>query len=78
MFGSFGSKKKQKPELVTDEVLGEIFYEDPKWNGSADFKLFGKTYDLDVEMISENEAPVTAAQKESYKKYSTMKKSQRR
>ena len=48
--------------------MGEIFYEDPKWNGSADFKLFGKTYDLDVEMISENESPVTAAQKETYKK----------
>lgn len=33
--------------------------------------LFGETYKIDVEMISENDAPVTAAQKESYKEFST-------
>ncbi|MBO6308500.1 MAG: hypothetical protein J6N70_06590 [Oribacterium sp.] len=68
MFGLFGSKKKQQPERVTDEVLGELYYEAPTWHGGMKFKLFGETYVIDVEMISENDAPVTAAQKGSYKK----------
>ena len=33
-----------------------------------DFKLFGETYDIEIEMISENDAPVNAAQKGSYLK----------
>ena len=68
MFGLFDSKKKQQPERVTDEVLGEIFYENSMWYSSVDFKLFGKTYHIDIKMYSENGEPVTAAQKESYKK----------
>ncbi|MCR5540380.1 MAG: hypothetical protein K6F71_06100 [Ruminococcus sp.] len=72
MFGLFRSKKKHQLELVADEVLGEILYENSMWYGGMDFTLFGKTYDIDVDMISENEAPVNDAQKESYKKYSTM------
>lgn len=68
MFGLFGSKKKQQPECVTDEVLGEIFYENSMWYSDADFKLFGEIYHIEIKMYSENEEPVTAAQKESYKK----------
>ena len=69
MFGLFCSKKKKhQPELVTDEVLGEIFYENSMWYSSVDFILFGKTYRIDIKMFSQNEEPVTAAQKESYKK----------
>ena len=67
MFGLFKSKKKQ-PKCVTDEVLGELYYEGTTWYGSVNFKLFGKTYNIDVDLITENEAPVNAAQKESYKK----------
>lgn len=29
MFRLFGSKKKQQPERITDDVLGELFYEAP-------------------------------------------------
>ena len=68
MFGLFGSKKKQQPELVKDEVLGDLYYEAPTWHGRMGFKLFGETYEIDIDMISENDTPVTAAQKESYKK----------
>lgn len=68
MFGLFRSKKKHQPELVADELLGELFYDAPTWHGGMDFTLFGETYDIDVDMISENEAPVNDAQKESYKK----------
>ena len=68
MFGLFKSKKKQQPKRITDELLGELYYEAPAWRGGMDFKLFGKTYDIDIEMISENDAPVNAAQKESYQK----------
>ena len=68
MFGSFGSKKKQQPERVTDEVLGELYYEAPTWHGGMEFNLFGEAHEIDVEMISENDATVTDAQKGSYQK----------
>ena len=68
MFGLFKPKKKQEPIRVTDELLGELFYEAPTWHGGMDLTLFGKTYDIDIDMISENDAPVNDAQKDSYKK----------
>ena len=70
MFGLFGSKKKKQPQFehVTDDVLGEIYYDAPSWLGDMGFKLFGKTYNIEFKMDSENKEPVTAAQKESYKK----------
>ena len=68
MFGLFKSKKKQQPKCVTDELLGELFYDAPAWKGGMDFKLFGETYDIEIEMISENDAPVNDAQKGSYQK----------
>lgn len=63
----FGFKKKQ-PESVIDETLGKIIYADSQWIGGADFKLFGITYNIDVEMYSENKEAVTNNQKEAYKK----------
>lgn len=72
MFGLFeslfGSDKKQQPERITDDVFGELFYEGSAWHGGMEINLFGKTYDLDVEILSDNEAPVNADQKEACRK----------
>ena len=52
MFRLFGSKKKkqQQFENVTDEVLGEIYYDETTWRRDMEFKLFVVTYNIEIEI----------------------------